>query len=83
MSAEWWDSYGDDYPELKKFAIRILSLTCSSSSCERNWSVFEMVRPNDLGILWQDDFPFSFSVKSLFLPPSPLFENSQLKLLQL
>ncbi|KAK4595008.1 hypothetical protein RGQ29_018660 [Quercus rubra] len=44
---EWWDSYGDDCPELKKFAIRILSLTCSSSGCERNWSAFEMVRPND------------------------------------
>ncbi|XP_050292606.1 uncharacterized protein LOC126733355 [Quercus robur] len=41
--AEWWDSYGDDCPELKKFAIRILSLTCSSSGCERNWSAFEMV----------------------------------------
>ncbi|XP_074274145.1 uncharacterized protein LOC141597770 [Silene latifolia] len=41
--ADWWDSYGDDCPELKKFAIRILSLTCSSSGCERNWSAFEMV----------------------------------------
>ncbi|XLU98683.1 hypothetical protein S245_013023, partial [Arachis hypogaea] len=30
-------------PELKKFAIRVLSLTCSSSGCERNWSAFEMV----------------------------------------
>nr|KYP38381.1 hypothetical protein KK1_040364 [Cajanus cajan] len=28
---------------LKKFAIRVLSLTCSSSGCERNWSSFEMV----------------------------------------
>ena len=41
--AEWWDSYGDGCSELKKFAIRILSLTCSSSGCERNWSAFEMV----------------------------------------
>lgn len=40
----WWESYGDEYPELQKFAIRILSLTCSSSGCERNWSAFEMVR---------------------------------------
>ncbi|XP_027340931.1 uncharacterized protein LOC113854230 [Abrus precatorius] len=40
---QWWESYGDEYPELQKFAIRILSLTCSSSSCERNWSVFEKV----------------------------------------
>eukprot|EP00258_Populus_trichocarpa_P028194 XP_024444213.1 uncharacterized protein LOC18095382 [Populus trichocarpa] len=41
--AKWWDSYGDECPELQKFAIRVLSLTCSSSGCERNWSAFEMV----------------------------------------
>ncbi|XP_017424685.1 uncharacterized protein LOC108333721 [Vigna angularis] len=40
---EWWDMFGDGTPELKRFAIRILSLTCSSSGCERNWSSFEMV----------------------------------------
>ena len=41
--AMWWDSYGAEFPELQRFAIRILSLTCSSSGCERNWSAFEMV----------------------------------------
>ncbi|XP_042472492.1 uncharacterized protein LOC122055179 [Zingiber officinale] len=41
--AEWWDSFGDDCPELQNWAIHILSLTCSSSGCERNWSAFEMV----------------------------------------
>jgi hypothetical protein len=41
--ARWWDSYGDECPELQKLAIRVLSLTCSSSGCERNWSAFEMV----------------------------------------
>lgn len=41
--ADWWSMYGDGCPELKNFAIRILSLTCSSSGCERNWSAFEMV----------------------------------------
>ena len=35
-----------------------------------------MVRPNDFGILWQDDFSFSFLVKSLFLPPSSVWEFS-------
>lgn len=40
---DWWDSFGDDTPQLKWFAMRILSLTCSSSGCERNWSAFEMV----------------------------------------
>ncbi|KAI3520133.1 hypothetical protein L1887_09357 [Cichorium endivia] len=40
---DWWDSYGAETPELRNFAMRILSLTCSSSGCERNWSAFEMV----------------------------------------
>lgn len=42
--SQWWESYGDEHPELQTFAIRVLSLTCSSSGCERNWSVFEMVK---------------------------------------
>nr|XP_033516022.1 uncharacterized protein LOC117280418 [Nicotiana tomentosiformis] len=32
---------GHSTPELQKFAIKVLSLTCSSFGCERNWSVFE------------------------------------------
>jgi len=41
--AQWWDSYGDECPELQWFATRVLSLTCTSSGCERNWSAFEMM----------------------------------------
>jgi len=41
--AQWWDSYGDECSELQRFAIRVLSLTCISSGCERNWSAFKMV----------------------------------------
>jgi hypothetical protein len=26
---------------LKEFIIRVLSLTCSATGCERNWSVFQ------------------------------------------
>ena len=54
VSAKWWDSYGDEFRyflELQIFAIRILSLTYNSSSCESNWSTFGIVRPNDFGIL--------------------------------
>ncbi|KAL9671968.1 hypothetical protein QQ045_009542 [Rhodiola kirilowii] len=40
---QWWESYGCDAPNLQKLAIRILSQTCSSSGCERNWSVFEHI----------------------------------------
>ncbi|KAL6513274.1 hypothetical protein OROGR_020760 [Orobanche gracilis] len=39
--AHWWSQYGTSAPTLQKFAIKVLSLTCSSSGCERNWSVFE------------------------------------------
>jgi len=41
--SDWWESYGDVYPELQKFAILVLSLTSSSFGCEHNWSSFEMV----------------------------------------
>lgn len=40
---QWWESYGSGHPELQWFAMRVLSLTCSSSGCERNWSAFERV----------------------------------------
>ncbi|XP_059639841.1 uncharacterized protein LOC132282251 [Cornus florida] len=39
--ADWWFAYGSTTPNLQKFAIKVLSLTCSASGCERNWSVFE------------------------------------------
>ena len=26
VSAEWWDSYGDDYPELKKICYKNIEL---------------------------------------------------------
>ncbi|PKI78962.1 hypothetical protein CRG98_000603 [Punica granatum] len=51
--ADWWESYGADTPELQKFSIRILSLTCSSSECERNWSAFEMVHTKRRNRLYQ------------------------------
>ncbi|RVW66255.1 hypothetical protein CK203_066503 [Vitis vinifera] len=37
----WWMRFGGSTPELQKFVIRVLSLTCSASGCERNWSTFE------------------------------------------
>ncbi|KAH7681486.1 Ribonuclease H-like protein [Dioscorea alata] len=38
---EWWKSHGASTPKLLDFIVRVLSLTCSASSCERNWSIFE------------------------------------------
>ncbi|XP_019080698.2 uncharacterized protein LOC109123935 [Vitis vinifera] len=39
----WWMRFGGSTPELQNFAIRVLSLTCSASGCERNWSTFESI----------------------------------------
>ncbi|CAH1438747.1 unnamed protein product [Lactuca virosa] len=40
---KWWMQYGSSAPILKNFDVKVLSLTCSSSGCERNWSVFEHI----------------------------------------
>ncbi|KAJ1284460.1 hypothetical protein BS78_03G205900 [Paspalum vaginatum] len=36
----WWGSYGGLAFELQTLAKRIISLCCSASGCERNWSAF-------------------------------------------
>ncbi|KAL0003982.1 hypothetical protein SO802_011543 [Lithocarpus litseifolius] len=57
----WWDYCGDSLPVLKKYAIRILSQPCSSSSCERNWSAFEAAQTkkrNRLTPKMLDDFVY-------------------------
>ncbi|RVW16137.1 hypothetical protein CK203_074327 [Vitis vinifera] len=41
--AEWWAAYGASAPNLQKFAMKVLNLTCSASDCERNWSIFENI----------------------------------------
>jgi hypothetical protein len=43
FAAQWWEAFGSHCPQLQKFAISILSQTCSASGCERNWSVFERI----------------------------------------
>ncbi|ESQ45937.1 hypothetical protein EUTSA_v10011118mg [Eutrema salsugineum] len=40
--AEWWSCYGSSAPYLKNFAIKVLSLTCSATGCERSWGVFQL-----------------------------------------
>ena len=39
----WWMRFGGSTPELQKFVVRVISLTCSALGCERNWSTFESV----------------------------------------
>ncbi|CAI9279347.1 unnamed protein product [Lactuca saligna] len=46
--ARWWGHFGGSTPHLTKIALRILSLTSSSSGCERNWSTFEAIEQSCL-----------------------------------
>ncbi|XLR07379.1 hypothetical protein S83_035317, partial [Arachis hypogaea] len=38
-----WQTYGHEVPNMRDLAIKILSLTCRASGCERNWSIFEYI----------------------------------------
>ncbi|PWA79988.1 hypothetical protein CTI12_AA172380 [Artemisia annua] len=50
--ANWWSKYGGSTPHLRKIAMRILSLTTSSSECERNRSTYiEGVHPKKRNLL--------------------------------
>ncbi|XP_058086750.1 uncharacterized protein LOC131233916 isoform X2 [Magnolia sinica] len=44
--ATWWSLYASDCPDLQRFAIRILSQTCSRTRCERNHSIADHVHSN-------------------------------------
>ncbi|XP_057769513.1 uncharacterized protein LOC130989561 [Salvia miltiorrhiza] len=52
--ADWWSCYGSSSPNLKSFAIKVLSLTCSATGCERNWSVFQHLHTKKRNRLAQD-----------------------------
>ncbi|KAJ0448765.1 putative HAT dimerization domain, ribonuclease H-like superfamily [Helianthus annuus] len=41
--AQWWNLFGKEVPDIQQLAMKVLSLTCSSSGCERNWSTFEQI----------------------------------------
>ncbi|GBG72927.1 hypothetical protein CBR_g12649 [Chara braunii] len=50
--ARWWRKWCSDMPILQKQAVRLLGQGSSSSSCERNWSLFERIHSrlrNNLG----------------------------------
>eukprot|EP00253_Pinus_taeda_P016683 PITA_16683 len=53
--AHWWESFGDQCPQLQKFAIRVLSQTCNASGCERNWRNQMMNKTPNLDPIMLDD----------------------------
>ncbi|AQK50449.1 hAT transposon superfamily protein [Zea mays] len=52
--AKWWMNHGTTTPHLRILATRILNLTCSSSGCERDWSVFEQIHTKKQNKLLHD-----------------------------
>ncbi|KAL0367740.1 UNVERIFIED_CONTAM: hypothetical protein Sradi_3664100 [Sesamum radiatum] len=43
LPTQWWYNYGDEAPNLRKIAVKVLSQTCASSGCERNWSTWSLI----------------------------------------
>jgi len=63
---QWWQRVGGDY--LPLIAKRILSLTCSASSCERNWSMYSFVHNkarNRLGVKKAEDLVYIYTNSKL------------------
>ena len=38
-AASWWESYGNEIPQLQYVAVRLLSMGLANSAAERNWSI--------------------------------------------
>ena len=63
---QWWQRVGGD--ALPVIAKRILSLTCSASSCERNWSMYSFVHSkarNRLGVKKAEDLVYIYTNSKL------------------
>ncbi|XP_051149227.1 uncharacterized protein LOC127263948 [Andrographis paniculata] len=43
LPADWWNMYGDKAPNFRKIALKVLSQTCTSSGCERDWSTWSLI----------------------------------------
>jgi hypothetical protein len=59
---QWWQRVGDR--ALSKVAARVLSLTCSASSCEQNWSAYSFVHNksrNRLGVKKAEDLVYIYT----------------------
>lgn len=50
-----WRNYGSKTLKLQKLAIKVLSLTFSSSGYEKNWSTFEHARTKKKDLVHRDN----------------------------
>eukprot|EP00253_Pinus_taeda_P027420 PITA_27420 len=53
LESQWWEAFSSHCPELHKFAICILSQTCSATRCEHNWYVFKRIHTKKRNRLYQ------------------------------
>ncbi len=63
---QWWHRVGG--ASLPKLAQRVLSLACSASSCERNWSMYSFVHNksrNRLGVKKAEELVYIYSNSKL------------------
>ena len=56
-------NHGTSAPKLRILAAMILGLTCSSSACERNWSVFDQVHTKRCSRMLHDKMSDLVSIK--------------------
>ena len=56
----WWTTYGGKVPNLQKLVIYVLIQTCSSSECERNWSVLQKIHTKKSSKLKNSTLFFEF-----------------------
>ncbi|KAK3032733.1 hypothetical protein RJ639_036917 [Escallonia herrerae] len=50
---ELWDTFGNGTPELKRMALRMLGLCCTSSAGDRKWADFELIHSMNINRLEQ------------------------------
>ena len=63
LAVEWWFMYWNQTPTLRNLVIKVLSQTVSSSTYERNWSMFALIHTkqwNRLAYAWLEQLVFCY-----------------------
>ncbi|CAH9075330.1 unnamed protein product [Cuscuta epithymum] len=63
LAVSWWSLFGASAPNLQRFAIKVLSLTCSASGFQPDWSIFEHLHYKKRNCLAQKRLNSSVFVK--------------------
>ncbi|KAF7812715.1 Dimer_Tnp_hAT domain-containing protein [Senna tora] len=80
---EWWIMYGSSTPLLQNLALKLLSQPCSSSCCERNWSIYSFihsVRRNKITPKRAEDLVFVHTNLRLLSRQSSKYKEGETKM---